>query len=142
MKIESSQITSPEVLQLFSESDDFFIGFLEEDSHIYSRYSADENIDDVWIAYDKKIPVGCVAYRKKSPHIGEVKRLFVKKAYRGKGISNLLLSTVESFSKNQGDHTIHLSTRITLEPAITLYRKSGYIITFQSGLYVELEKKL
>ena len=141
MKIKASQITSPDVLRLFSELDDFFIDFLGDDSHIYSRYNANENINDVWIAYDGNTPVGCIAYRVKSPNIGEAKRLFIKSEYRGKGISKSLLSTVESFSKSCGDHTLHLSTRITLEPAITLYRNSGYIITFQSGLYVELEKK-
>lgn len=142
MNIKTSQITSPEVLQLFSELDDFFIDFLGNDSHIYSRYNSNENISNVWIAYDNNMPVGCIAYRAKSPNVGEAKRLYIKNDYRGRGISKLLLATVESFSKSRGDNILHLSTRITLEPAITLYRRSGYIITFQSGFYVELEKKI
>lgn len=142
MDIKTSHITSPEVLQLFSELDDCFMDFLGKDSHIYSRYNSNENINDVWVAYDNNVPVGCVAYRTKSPSVGEAKRLFIKNEYRGRGISKLLLATVESFSKSRGDHILHLSTRITLEPVITLYLNSGYLITFQSGLYVELEKKL
>jgi len=35
-----------------------------------------------------------------------------------------------------------LSTRITLEPAIALYRHSGFFETLRNGLYVEMEKKL
>jgi|GEM_PF-1304262 len=125
----------------FSQLDDFFIDFLGDDSHIYSRYNMKENINHVWIAYDNNTPVGCIAYRAKSLNIGEVKRLFVKPDYRGKGISKLLLAAVEAFCKNRGDHTVHLSTRITLEPAITLYRNFGYVITFQSGLLCGIGKE-
>jgi GNAT superfamily N-acetyltransferase len=142
VKIVISNIKSSEVMQLFSELDDFFINFLGNDSHFYSRYNSNENINEVWLAYDNDIPVGCIAYRVKSSGVGEVKRLFVKNEYRGKGISKLLITAVEKHSKNYGDHTLHLSTRITLEPAISLYRNSGYIETYQNGLYVELEKQL
>ena len=38
--------------------------------------------------------------------------------------------------------TTHIGTRITLEPAVTLYRASGFIEILRNGLYVEMEKKL
>lgn len=74
--------------------------------------------------------------------VGEVKRMFIKHEYRGRGISKSLLDMVEQHAKRYGDHTLHVSTRITLQPAIALYRHSGFFETFRNGLYVEMEKKL
>ena len=142
MEIVSASISSPEVLRLFTEHDDFIINFLGDDSVYYTRYNENEKIHTVWIAYCDEIPIGCAAYRKKSPGVGEVKRMFIKSEYRGRGISKSLLTTVEGHAKQHGNHTLHLDTRITLEPAVALYRRFGFVETLRNGLYVEMEKRL
>ncbi|WP_313184254.1 GNAT family N-acetyltransferase [Lacrimispora sp.] len=118
------------------------IDFLADDCVYYTSYSKNENIKNVWVAYVDDLPIGCVAYRKRSTDVGEIKRMFIKHEYRGLGISKSLLDIVEQHTKQCGDHMLHLSTRITLESAITLYRHSGFFETFRNGLYVEMEKKL
>jgi len=142
MNIVKAGISSPEVIWLFSEHDDFMINFLGENSIYYTRYNEKESINDVWIAYCDGKSIGCAAYRTKSPGVGELKRMFIKSEYRGRGISKQLLAVVEEHAKQQGDHTLHLDTRIRLEPAVTLYRNSGFFETLRNGLYVEMEKKL
>jgi len=142
VKIVPSSASAPGVVRLFAEQDDFMIGFLGEDSIYYTRYSKKEKIKNVWVAFCDDIPVGCAAYRKKSRGVGEVKRMFVRPEYRGRGISKALLAAVEEYARRRGDHTLHLGTRITLEPAVVLYRHSGFMETLRSGLYVEMEKKL
>lgn len=142
MKIVTMNTTDQSVLQLFSEHDDFMIDFLGDDKWCYTRYSENENIEKVWVAYSDNLPVGCVAYRKKSDGIGEVKRLFIRSEYRGNGLSKQLLNTVEGYAKEQGCHTLFLDTRITLEPAVSIYRNFGFSIVFQQGLYIQMEKKL
>ena len=142
MKIVSMSTTDREVLELFSEHDDYMIDFLGDDKWCYTRYSENENIESVWTAYLDNLPIGCIAYRKKSDEIGEVKRLFIKSEYRGNGISKKLLDTVESYAKEQGCHTLFLDTRITLEPAVSIYRNFGFSIVFQQGLYIQMEKNL
>jgi hypothetical protein len=37
---------------------------------------------------------------------------------------------------------LFLDTRITLEPAVSIYRNRGYRIIFQQGLYIQMEKLL
>ncbi len=142
MKIRELQASDPTVLQLFSEHDDFMIEFLGEDSHYYTRYTEQENIEKVWVVYEDNLPAGCVAYRKKADGIGEVKRLFLREEYRGRGISKALLKTMELYATQQGCSSLFLDTRITLEPAVSLYRAIGFDIIFQQGLYVQMEKKL
>ena len=142
MKILPSDIRAPEVLRLFSAHDDFMIDFLGEDSVYYTRYSAGEKLQAVWVAYDGEAPVGCAAYRKKSRGVGELKRMFVKGEYRGRGISKALLTAVEEYARQRGDRALYLDTRVTLEPAMTLYRRAGFVEVARNGLYVELQKKL
>lgn len=118
------------------------IDFLGEDKRYYTRYSEKENIEKVWVAYVEDSPVGCVAYRTKGNGVAEVKRLFVRSACRGKGLSKVLLKTVEDYAKEQGCCKLFLDTRITLEPAVSLYREFGFDIVFQQGLYIQMEKEL
>ncbi len=142
MNIQPMSITDTIVLEIFSEHDDFMIEFLGEDSHYYTRYTENENIENVWVVYVENLPAGCIAYRTKTDGVGEVKRLFVKKEYRGKGISKELLSVVEKHAKEKECAKLFLDTRITLEPAVSLYRAAGFKIVFQQGLYVQMEKQL
>jgi len=142
MNIQPMSITDTIVLELFSQHDDFMIEFLGEDSHYYTRYNENENIENVWVAYVENLPVGCIAYRTKADGVGEVKRLFLLKEYRGKGISKELLNLLEKHAREQGCTKLFLDTRITLEPAVSLYRSFGFDITFQQGLYVQMEKEL
>ena len=142
MRIVSMNVTDPSVLQLFSEHDDYMIDFLGEDKWCYTRYNENEKIENVWAVYSDNAPVGCIAYRRKSDEVGEVKRLYIRREYRGNGISKKLLDTVECYAREQGCHTLFLDTRITLEPAVSLYRNVGFSIVFQRGLYIQMEKKL
>ena len=142
MNIVSMNIADKSVLSLFSEHDDYMIDFLGDDKWCYTRYSENENIENVWVVYSDNFPIGCIAYRKKADGVGEVKRLYIRNEYRGKGISKKLLKTVECYAKEQGCNTLFLDTRITLEPAVYIYRSFGFNIVFQQGLYIQMEKKI
>ncbi|MBD5130743.1 MAG: GNAT family N-acetyltransferase [Ruminococcaceae bacterium] len=142
MNIVPMSVSDTQVLELFSEHDDYMIDFLGDDKDCYTRYSAAENIEKVWVAFEDNTPIGCVAYRTKTDDTGEVKRLFIRSGYRGKGISKALLSEVKSYAKAQGCTKLFLDTRITLEPAVSLYRSFGFEITFQQGLYIQMEMNI
>lgn len=142
MDIISMEAADEEVLKLFSEHDDYMIDFLGEDQVYYTRYNENERLGKVWVAVSDSLPVGCIAYRKKAEVVGEVKRLFIKEEYRGRGISKELLKTLERHAKEQGCRTLFLDTRITLEPAASLYRAFGFHIVFQQGLYIQMEKEI
>lgn len=137
MKVSDKQIP-----ELFSEHDDYMIDFLGNDKDCYTRYSTAENIENVWVAYEENIPIGCVAYRTKTMDTGEVKRLFIRSGYRGRGISKAMLSEVKNHAKAGGRTKLFLDTRITLEPAVSLYRSFGFEITFQQGLYIQMEMNI
>ena len=56
----------------------------------------------------------------------EIKRMYVKEEFRGKGMSKLVLNSLEEFIKNNGYKKIILETGGKQPEAISLYRKFGY----------------
>lgn len=142
MNIVLMKTSDEDILELFSEHDDYMIDFLGEDADCYTRYNDCEQIEKVWGVYVDNSLAGCIAFRRKSDEAGEVKRMFIRREYRGKGISRLLLDTVEKYANEQGYTTLFLDTRITLEPAVSIYRSFGLDIVFQQGLYIQMEKKI
>lgn len=142
MEIVPVNATEKSLLQLFLKYDDFMIDFLGDDKNLYSRYDENEGIEKAWVVNCEGSPIGCVAFRRKDETVGEVKRLYIEKNYRGRGISKELLKKVEKYAKGQGCETLFLDTRITLEPAVSLYRSYGFEMIFQQDLYIQMEKKI
>ncbi|CAN5745743.1 GNAT family N-acetyltransferase [soil metagenome] len=70
--------------------------------------------------------VGCVALRPSAPHIGEVKRLYVRPAARGRGISRQLMENLERRARARGFTEIRLETGLRQPGAIHLYESLGY----------------
>ena len=74
----------------------------EENRAEYIPYNQLEDIHDVIVAYDDDVPVGSAGFKKYDDECAEVKRVFVKQAYRGKGISNKLMELLENAARKQG----------------------------------------
>ena len=142
--MEILQVTPADsrVLQLFNAYDIFIEDFLGEDRKYYTRYTPDEKLQTAWLALEDETPAGVAAYRSKEPSVGEVKRLFVNPAFRGRGIGGKLLAQVESYAAEQGCKKLFLDTRATLEPAVSIYRSRGFEEIFRAGLYIQMEKEI
>lgn len=140
--IAPAEPDNPEVQALFAAHDDEMLTFPGADGACYTRYGAHGQLGRVWEAFYDGIPAGCIAFRAKEGGIGEVKRLFVSPESRRMGIAKQLYRTLEAYAKSQGCRTLVLDTRISLEPAVTLYRSLGFAVTQQAGLYVQMEKSL
>jgi len=82
----------------------------------------------VWVAYHGTVPAGCILYRP-LPAVdgaGEMKRLYVRPAYRGRGLASQLLRTLEEFAASQGARWLYLDTKDDLYEAIAFYERHGY----------------
>lgn len=83
----------------------------------------------VWIAYCGEVPAGCILYRPlpQLGRAGEMKRLYVRPEYRGRGIASGLLGALEQFALSQGVSWLYLDTKDDLRVAIAFYQRHGYV---------------
>ncbi len=70
--------------------------------------------------------VGCGALRTIEPGIGEIKRMWVDPATRGRGVGAGLLAVLEDLARTIGIATLRLDTSRVLTAAQALYSSKGY----------------
>ena len=81
---------------------------------------------ELWIARDKDAAAGCVALRQLDGGTGEMKRMYVREAYRGSGLGRRLAVTVIEAAKKKNYQRVVLDTLPKLSSAIALYRDLGF----------------
>lgn len=83
--------------------------------------------------------VGCVALQPVSEdaRTGEIKRMYVAPAARGRGVARRLLAEVERLARRSGYRRLRLATGHRQPAAIALYESAGYLPTAPYGRYVD-----
>ncbi len=88
---------------------------------------------------------GCIALRPLEPGAGEVKRLYVRPAYRGRGIARALAEEVVAAARTIGYVRLRLDTLAFMHEAAALYRALGFVETapyydnpLRGTIYMEL----
>lgn len=82
--------------------------------------------------------MGSAAFKKYDDECAEVKRVFVKQKYRGKGISDKKMELLEGAARDQGYRYLVLESSEPLVAAMALYRKIGYEIIPNYGQYKDM----
>ena len=81
----------------------------------------------VLIAWDDAKPAGAIAYRMFEPGVAEMKRLYVRPAFRGRDIGRELANELIEDARARGYRTIMLDTLQSMSAARTLYRDLGFV---------------
>ena len=110
--------------------------------NVYDQFNKIENNQNVVIAYNDEIPVGCGCFKKFDDHSVEIKRMFVKPGYRGQKIGASMLNELEKWAKELNNTSTVLETGPKQLEAIRLYQKSGYIVVENYGPYKDLPDSL
>ncbi len=69
---------------------------------------------------------GCAGLRRLSPEIGEMKRVYVRPAFRRKGLGRELIDAVIAAARLIGYRKLRLETASFMEGAQALYRSVGF----------------
>ena len=141
MRFEYTDGYNKDFILLCHELDKFLNELVggEENRAKYIQYNKVDDIHDVVIAYDNDIPVGSASFKKYDDENAEVKRVFVKKEYRGQGISNELMKMLEQRAREKGFKYFILESGEPLISAMALYRKIGYKVIPNYGQYVDMK---
>ena len=101
-----------------------FQHFDEEVQQLQKVYAADAG--GIILCKQNNAYIGCVAVRKITGDIAELKRMYVLPSYQQQGIGQQLLNQAAALAVNRGYTFIRLDTLQHMTPAINLYTKNGF----------------
>ncbi len=78
------------------------------------------------VAYIDGSPAGCGTVRRFDDATGEIKRMYVRPAARGRGLGRRILSELEAAARELGYSRVVLDTGDRMSEAEALYRSAGY----------------
>ena len=87
------------------------------------------------VGYLGGAPVACGGVRRLGPDVAEVKRMFVVRRCRGRGLSRMVLGAIEDAARALGYRRLLLETGSKQPEAVQLYLSSGYEPTEPFGHY-------
>lgn len=123
---------------LITELDANLREIYDELMNTYDQHNIIEQIGTVVLAYDDAGPVACGCFKTYDAGTVEIKRMFVRKDARGKGISTRILAGLEQWALELGYKKAVLETGEKNTEALGLYHKAGYRQIPNYGPYVNL----
>jgi len=132
----------PDFGQLVAELD-AYLRILDGDDHeFYAQFNKTSLLKNALIVYENEFPVGIGAYKEYDSQTAEIKRMYTRPDYRGKGIAKAIITELELWTKEEGYTTAILETGHLQKDAIGLYQKLGYEITDNFGQYIGVENSV
>jgi putative acetyltransferase len=113
-----------------------------KDHTFYSQYNTTDAIKHVVVAYEDGMAVGCGAIKEYREGTTEVKRMYVPKDKRNRGIASKVLQALETWAKELNYTQCVLETGKRQPDAIQLYTKNGYQIIPNYGQYAGVENSV
>ena len=108
----------------------------------YQPLNTLQNITAVVLALEDDLPIGCGSFKPYDYNSVEIKRVFVKLEFRGRGISKLLIEELENCAFESGFTRAVLETGNKQHEAIALYERIGYQHIPNYGPYAGMENSI
>ncbi len=108
----------------------------------YAQFNKLDLIRNVIVCYTDDVASGCGAFKEYGAGKAEIKRMFVKPAFRGRGIALSILSGLEKWAAELHFSECILETGKKQPEAISLYKKAGYAIIKNYGQYENVENSI
>ncbi len=103
-----------------------FQGFRDELAGLPGDY-AEPGRGALLLAHDAGAVAGCVALRAIDAETCEMKRLYIRPAWRGRGLGRLLAEAIIAEARRLGYRAMRLDTVPSMTGALALYRSLGFV---------------
>jgi len=113
-----------------------------EDHSFYDQFNKIDNIKYAVVFYHEEIPVACGAIKQHAKDSMEVKRMYTRPDFRGKGLASKTIVELENWTRELGYAKCVLETGKRQPEAIALYKKNNYSIVQNYGQYVGIENSV
>jgi len=133
--LERTTSDHPDFIYLTDLFDTYLVEIDGDEKDFFAQYNR-IYINNVLIAYDNGIAIGCGAFKSYQHNVAELKRMFVLPESRGKGVASAILIALENWAREEGYTSCILDTSSRLEHAIALYKKFDFQITPNYGQYI------
>jgi putative acetyltransferase len=150
-RIEPLDAAEPAAVRLLNLSERYMESLYPPESNHIESVADLKKPNVVFLGcYVHDVLAGCGAVKivEHSERYGEIKRLYVDEAYRGRGLSSALMARLEAHLASVGVELARLEVGPRQPEAVALYRKLGYVERPPFGEYVEdpdsmfMEKRL
>ncbi len=125
--ISPEQPDSADARALIAELDAYLIPLYPPASH--HGYPVEKLISegvDFFLARVDETAAGCGAVKFFPAGYAELKRMYVRRAFRGRGLGKIIIEYLETFILQKGIRTVRLETGVLQAEAIGLYERMGY----------------
>jgi len=118
---------SPEAIALIMELDAHLEQLYPSESrHGFSVQRLIADSVAFYLIRDNGIPAGCGGIKLFGTEFGELKRMYVRPQFRGRGFGKLMLNHLTDYARSQGVKVLRLETGIHQTAAIGLYEQMGF----------------
>ena len=118
---------SPDATALIAELDAYLEPLYARESR--HGFSVERLIADAvafFVIRDDGAPAGCGGIKLFGSEYGEIKRMWVRPAYRGRGFGQLMLDHLADYARQHAVTVLRLETGIHQHAAIRLYEQVGF----------------
>jgi putative acetyltransferase len=130
---------SPEAVELIGELDEHLMAhpYPPQSRHAFSVEKLLREEVVFFVTWHEGKLAGCGGIKLFGTEYGEVKRMFVRPEFRGKGLGKFMLRSLMIYGLQRDVNVLRLETGIYEIEAISLYERCGFVRRAPFGEYVE-----
>jgi GNAT superfamily N-acetyltransferase len=118
---------SPDAVALIAELDAHLASlYAVESRHGFSVEKLLKDGVTFFVSRDEGWPAGCGGVLIVDEEYAEIKRMYVRPGFRGRGLGRWMLEHLVGYARDRGQTVIRLETGIHQQEAIALYEGSGF----------------
>jgi putative acetyltransferase len=118
---------SPDATALIAELDAHLTPLYPSESrHGFSVQRLIADSVAFFVLRENDAAAGCGGIKLFGQAYGEIKRMYVRPAFRGRGLGKLLLDHLAAYARSRGVGILRLETGIHQQAAIALYEREGF----------------